>query len=193
LSRAAAETYLKDVEGRIDMWMMSNARKHFPARTPATHLIVAVRYDQLYALMPEELRQEHRAAQDRVKANCENAAANTSGGNPGQPSAAAPSGGADDPSAYVLVSCLWPQRPAEFRRASDVTKYLDKVPNEPFPDGIRNRRKGHRRYVHAGDWHRHFAEKDRKASDAWDTEAVPDYMAEVEARKDVERARNRGK
>jgi hypothetical protein len=98
----------------------------------------------------------------------------------------------DDPTAYVPVKELWPQR-SEFKRDSDLTKFLDRMPNEAAPAGIHNRRKGQRRFVHAGDWHRHFAEKDRRASEALDAEAVQDTLADIAARQAQERERKRGK
>jgi len=98
----------------------------------------------------------------------------------------------EDPSAYVPVKELWPQRP-EFKRDSDVTKFLDKLPNEPAPTGIRYRRAGQRRFVHAGDWLRYFAEKDRKASEALDAEEVQKTLVGVAARQAHERERKQGK
>jgi hypothetical protein len=92
----------------------------------------------------------------------------------------------DDPTAYVPVGELWPNRP-EFKRPSAVTKYLDKLPNEPFPSGIRNQRKGHRRFVHLGDWHRHFEEKDRRASEELGAEPSQEVIDGIERRKAQER------
>jgi hypothetical protein len=101
-----------------------------------------------------------------------------------------PASAGDDPSAYVAVSELWPHR-QEFKRASDVTKFLDRLPNEPAPAGIRYRRQGQRRFVHAGDWVRFFAEKDRRATEALDAEDVQDALAGVAARQAQERERKR--
>ena len=98
----------------------------------------------------------------------------------------------DDLSAYVPVKQLWQHR-LEFKRDSDMTKFLDKVPNEPAPTGIRNYRKGQRRFVHAADWLRYFAEKDRKASEALDSKAAQAFLADTAARQAQERERNRGK
>jgi hypothetical protein len=97
-----------------------------------------------------------------------------------------------DPSAFILVGKLWRDR-SEFKRASDVTKFLDKIPNEPAPAGIRYQRNGQRRYVHAADWYRYFAEKDRKASEALDAEGLQEFLADQVARQAQERERKRGK
>ena len=86
---------------------------------------------------------------------------------------------------YVLVSELWPSR-TEFKRASDVTKFLKKLPNEPAPTGIRNIRNGQRRLVHESDWHRFFREKDRRESELLDHESLQEIIAQIEAQKTVE-------
>jgi hypothetical protein len=106
-----------------------------------------------------------------------------------KPSAASTSDNAE----YVLVSELWPSR-SEFHRPSDVTKFLKRIPNEPAPTGIRNRRKGQRRFVHEADWHRYFREKDRMASELLDDEALQEKLADIEAQKAIEREqKKRGK
>jgi hypothetical protein len=98
----------------------------------------------------------------------------------------------DDLSAYVPVKELWPQR-QEFKRASYLTKYLDKIPNEPAPVGIRNYRQGQRRFVHAADWHRHFKEKDRMASEALDDERIQQTLDGIATRQAQEQQRKQGK
>jgi hypothetical protein len=88
---------------------------------------------------------------------------------------------------YVRVGELWPNRP-EFKRYSDVTKFLNKTPE------IRSIQKPRRRYVHESDWHRYFREKDRQASEQLDGDALQEQIADIEARKAVERQRKkRGK
>jgi hypothetical protein len=94
--------------------------------------------------------------------------------------------------AFVGVKTLWVQR-SEFKRASDVTKFLAGVPHQAAPVGIRNYRKGQRRMVHAADWLIYFAEKDRKASEALDDESAQEILADVAARQAQERQRKRGK
>lgn len=89
---------------------------------------------------------------------------------------------------YVLVSELWQDR-TEFKRPSDVTKFLDKIPNEPAPTGIRNVRKGQRRFVHETDWHRFFREKARRESELLEGTALQGQIADIEARKALERER----
>jgi hypothetical protein len=100
---------------------------------------------------------------------------------------------ASDDAEYVLVSELWPSRP-EFKWPSDVTKFLNHLSNEPAPAGIRNRRKGQRRYVHEADWHRYFREKDRQASELLDDATLQEQLADIEARRATEREpKKRGK
>jgi hypothetical protein len=74
-----------------------------------------------------------------------------------------------------------------------VTKYLDKLPNEKAPAGIRNFRRGQRRYVHEADWHRYFREKDRAKSESLDGEALQEHLADIAARLGEERQRKSGK
>jgi hypothetical protein len=68
LHRTAAEANLRDVEKRIEMWMLRHVRKHFPSPSPATSLLVAKHYPELYKLLPEALRKEHADAQARLGA-----------------------------------------------------------------------------------------------------------------------------
>jgi hypothetical protein len=98
----------------------------------------------------------------------------------------------DDSETYVLVSELWPAR-REFKRPSDVTKFLHKLPNEPFPTGIRNRREGQRRKVHLGDWHRHFTQKDRRTNEALGDESLQERIADIVAKTEQERQQKRRK
>jgi hypothetical protein len=97
---------------------------------------------------------------------------------------------AGDSENFVPVGELWPTRP-EFKRASDVTRFLDSLPNEPFPAGIRNQRKGQRRKVHLVDWYRHFTAKDQRTDAALDDEALGDRLADIAARTEQERQRKR--
>jgi hypothetical protein len=46
LSRAADETYLKEVERRIEMWMMRYVVEHCKPRSPAIRLYVAKHYHE---------------------------------------------------------------------------------------------------------------------------------------------------
>lgn len=98
----------------------------------------------------------------------------------------------DDATNYALVSELWPQR-SEFTRADQVTRYLNKLPNTPAPKGIRNRKEGQRRYVHVADWHRHFQDRDRAASESLDQETVTKSLDGVVERYEKERTRKQGK
>jgi hypothetical protein len=97
----------------------------------------------------------------------------------------------EDP--FVPVSKLWPSR-SEFKRASDVTKFLARIPNEPAPAGIRNRPDGpRRRSVNELDWHRYFREKDRQASELLDDEALQEQIADTQARMAEEHERKKQK
>jgi hypothetical protein len=48
--------------------MLLNVREHFPSRSPATHLLVSRYYHELYAKLPEALRQEHAQVLHRLNA-----------------------------------------------------------------------------------------------------------------------------
>lgn len=65
-----------------------------------------------------------------------------------------------DGDAFVLVSTLWPER---FEKYADCKKFLVE-----HRDEVRNKQDGQRRLVHAGDWVRYWAQKDRKGFESLD-------------------------
>jgi hypothetical protein len=94
---------------------------------------------------------------------------------------AQPTAPADDDENFVPANQLMGNR---FDTLTQMSRFLD-----DNKQTIRQKRKGRRRRVHAGDWFRHWAEVDKLQFKALDDPAMSGYLGQTTKRLEAERRR----